>query len=184
MTWEEYEVLFIEILSGLENQPPYDDPDFLNYTKLNHARQNRWLKTGKLNEDLRKHLHSLVHKQVWTVITEPWCGDASHIVPFMEKLQVDVPLISVDYLLRDSSDLIDKYLTNGGKAIPILVVADEEGRELFHWGPRPAACQKLYLRLKEDGTDQNEMKIALQNWYNDDKGESLQTELLSLFSKK
>ena len=183
MNWKEYDQLFNEILVAENNEPPYDDADFLNYTKLNHARQNRWIKTGKLNEELCAVLHANQKKQTWTVITEPWCGDASHIVPFFEKLQTDIPLITVDFILRDSTDLINKYLTNGGQAIPILVVADEDGKEHFHWGPRPAATQELYLKLKKENADMNEMKIALQNWYNDDKGATLQAELLAQFKK-
>jgi hypothetical protein len=32
--------------------------------------------------------------------------------------------------------LIENYLTNGGKSIPIVIFLDEDFNEIAHWGPR------------------------------------------------
>lgn len=52
LTWEEYSSLFNEILTAETPKAPYDNPDYLDYTKLNNSRQNRWLKTESINEEL------------------------------------------------------------------------------------------------------------------------------------
>ncbi len=94
--------------------------------------------------------------QHWIIITEPWCGDAGE--PF----------------------LIESYLTNGSKSIPKLVARDSSGNDLFTWGPRPQPAQELRTTLITSNTDPEATKIALQHWYNEDKGESLHTELTAL----
>lgn len=181
MDFQAYLQKFDDILNTPTPVAPYDDPAFFEYTKLNRARLNRWLKQGKVDENIYSVIKQISKPQSWISITEPWCGDAAHIVPIIDMLAKINPLITVDYELRDSPPFrIENYLTNGSKSIPILIVKDENGIDLFHWGPRPKAANNLYNDLKERGTDLEEIKIALQNWYNIDKGQSLQNELLLL----
>lgn len=54
MNFEAYEQAFLEILSGKQANPPYDNLDYVNYVKLNWFRQERWLKTGVLQQELIK----------------------------------------------------------------------------------------------------------------------------------
>ncbi|WP_285008378.1 thioredoxin family protein [Pedobacter faecalis] len=179
MTFQQYLEYFQGILNDPNAPAPYNNIDYLDYTKMNWARQNRWLKTGVLSLPLADKVAAIDKPQNWIVITEPWCGDASHLVPFIHKLSELNPLISIDYQLRDSEPfLIEQYLTNGGKAIPKFIIRDESDADLMNWGPRPAPCQQLYLRLKEENLDFNTMKIELQKWYNEDKGQTFQSELL------
>lgn len=181
MNWEEYEKKFDEILNADFPTGMYAEESVLIYTKLNEARQGRWLKKAQLLPELVEFLKNLTSKQHWVVITEHWCGDASHIVPIIQLLQATTDMVTVDYQLRDSNSEIEKYLYKGGKAIPILVVRDENGKDLFHWGPRPAPAQELYFSLKGSDEPYEDMKIALQKWYNADRAVSLQKELLEKF---
>ena len=183
METEAYLDLFDPIINETNLNPPYDKEDYRTYTKLNKSRQNRWLKKGELSEGLKTALNNITKKQKWILITEPWCGDAAHSIPFILKTADFSPNIDLEIQLRDSAPfLIEDYLTNGGKAIPKLVARNEAGEDLFNWGPRPAECQKLFLKNKEDGLSFDEQKRALQHWYNEDKGESVQNELLALIS--
>jgi hypothetical protein len=76
------------------------------------------------------------------------------------------------------------YLTNGGRSIPKLIVRDAKGNDLFTWGPRPKEAQNIHLRqMNDENMSKEEKKIELQNWYNKDKGESTQEELLELLKK-
>ncbi|MES2063844.1 MAG: thioredoxin family protein [Bacteroidota bacterium] len=176
-----YQQIFQQILNDVHPPAPYHDPDYLNYAKLNWSRQQRWLKSGILNEELAAIIGSIKQEQYWTIITEPWCGDAAHIIPFLHRLAELNPLIKVDYQLRDSEPfLIEQYLTNGTKSIPKLIITDDSHNELAVWGPRPAKCQDLYIRLLNDHVDMEQKKIALQQWYNADKGISLQKELIAM----
>jgi len=181
MNFREYLSYFDEILNNPNPPAPYNDKDYWEYTKLNRARLNRWLKQGAIDESFKIKIKAIDKPQSWIIITEPWCGDAAHIVPFIEMVSQINPLITTKYELRDAPPFrIEQYLSNGSKSIPILIVFDEEGNEKFHWGPRPEKAQELYLDLKKQNTNPEDTRIALQNWYNSNKGEELQKELQAL----
>jgi len=181
MDFPQYLLVFENILRAQAPSAPYDNAAYLDYTKLNWSRMNRWLKKGVLSEATIERIGRITARQQWLVITEPWCGDAAHSVPFIQLIAQQNPLISVEYELRDSLPFrINQYLTNGSKSIPKLIMRDGEGRDLAVWGPRPAACQLLYDRLKAEGADFETQKVELQNWYNADKGQSVQQELCEL----
>lgn len=176
--WETYLAEFDRIINA-ENPPsPYDVPEYHNYLRLNASRQRRWLKKGELNAQLQQRIRAIDAAQTWYVITEPWCGDAAHIIPFLYLLTQENELINFKIVWRDTAPyMIDHYLTNGGKSVPKLVVRDENDQDLFSWGPRPVPCQKIYQELKEKNADFEEVKITLQQWYNKDRGETLQQEI-------
>jgi len=184
MDFESYQQKFQAILDDPAPAKPYDDAGYMNYVRLNWSREQRWLKHGELNTLLISAIERINKKQFWTIITEPWCGDAAHTLPFMQRIGSFNPLISIDYRLRDSEPfLIDQYLTKGTKSIPKLIIADEDHQDLATWGPRPAACQLLFEQLTNAHVDYAEKKIALQKWYNDDKGVSFQEELFAIITK-
>ena len=184
MNFETYHQLFDTILNDPQPAAPYNDPDYFNYTKLNASRSRRWLKTGVLSEEMKNVLQAIDRPQQWIIITEPWCGDASHIVPFLHLMTQENPLIQANYELRDQEPFrINDYLTNGGKAIPKLIIRDEEGNDLAVWGPRPQGCQELFTRLKAENADLETLKIALQQWYNENAGREIQEEIAALLKK-
>lgn len=154
-----------------------------DFTKLNRARMKRLDKTQQILPELEIITKEITEKQVWLVLTESWCGDAAQNVPVLQKLAEMNPLIDLRMVLRDDNDeLMQKYLTNGGKSIPklIAVSADLE-KELFTWGPRPVAAQVEVKRLLDENGGFNEkVKEGIQIWYNHDKGISMQHELMEL----
>jgi len=84
------------------------------------------------------------------VVTEPWCGDSLAILPVVTRLFAEAGC-DVRIVRRDEHlELIDRYLTDGGRAIPIVLALDETFAEQFHWGPRPQPAQDLVARHKED----------------------------------
>lgn len=184
MNFQEYHAYFESILNAAEKQAPYDNPDYLDYTKLNLSRMNRWFKTGKLSDEMLEVIQKIDAPQQWIVITEPWCGDAAHNIPFIEMAARQNPLITVSYVLRDTAPyLIDQYLTNGTKAIPKLVIRDAHGRDLGIWGPRPADCQIMYAGLIKENASFEKVKVEIQNWYNANKGVDIQNELINMISQ-
>lgn len=183
MTWNEYMALFDAILEGKHTEYPYDDAEYINYTKMNLSRTNRWLKADILNEALVKKIEAIQTPQQWIVITEPWCGDAAHSVPVLALLSEKNPLIDFNIELRDNGkNMIDDYLTNGGKSIPKLIVRNEQGEDLFIWGPRPAACQQIMLDFMKEDLPILEKHKRIQTWYSKDKCVSIQEELMELFN--
>lgn len=182
MNFQSYLDYFNAILKNTNPEKPYDQPEYLDYTRLNWSRLNRWLKHGVLHAELSGFIKTIRQPQTWIIITEPWCGDAAHTVPFMEMIAALNPLIRTSYELRDSApNRIEHYLFNGSRSIPVLIVQDENGKDLFHWGPRPQNAQQLYQELQAQNSSFEEIKTSLQKWYNNDKGNAFQTELLQLF---
>jgi hypothetical protein len=170
-------------LSGPHYLPPYDNPAYLEYGRLGFSRMNRWNKTLEINGLLVDLVRKIDRPQTWIVITEPWCGDAAPMLPFIARLAGENLLIHLDIQLRDQPPfLIENYLTNGGKSIPKLIVRDAAGQDLFTWGPRPTSARLLVERLNKEGADKSTVILALQNWYNADRGQEMQFEWLSLFT--
>jgi hypothetical protein len=152
---------------------------FVQFTKLNLQRMNRINKTGTINEPLFSNASAINFKLNILIITEAWCGDAAQIIPFFNLLTKANPKISVKTILRDEyPELINQYLTNGAKAIPIALFLNEANEVLAHWGPRPKLLQaqvQQWLTLPKE-----EKLEKIHSWYAIDKGKSLQEELLAL----
>ncbi|MCF3110460.1 thioredoxin family protein [Niabella sp. CC-SYL272] len=182
MNFQEYLEVMHTILAADKPAPPYDNADYFQYTKMNASRMNRWLKQNPVTEATRAVLSSISRKQQWVVITEPWCGDAAHIVPILYLMSQLNDHIDFKLQLRDSGSEIENYLTNGTRSIPILIVRDENGNDLFHWGPRPAAATEVYNALKAKKAGFEETKMALQQVYNNDKSKGIQQEVSALLA--
>ena len=178
MTYPEYQQLFDLILEHENPSYPYTNEAYINYTKLNRSRMRRWDKQLSLDDDLLEKLKRIDTPEHWIIITEPWCGDAAHSLPFLMRMTAANALISCDLVLRDIEPfLIESYLTNGTRGIPKLIVRDESGADIFTWGPRPKPAQQLMNELKAANADYETIKIALQQWYNHDKGETICREM-------
>ena len=180
MTFNEYLAYTARILSGEIEVAPYNDPAYFEYTKLNMTRMKRWLKTAELEEETIKLVKYIRRRQHWTVISEPWCGDAAHILPFLYLMSELNKKVTLKIELRDSEPYrIEKYLTNGtSKSIPILIVQNGEREEFFTWGPRPTGAKELLLDLNSKNASSETVKKELQQWYNDDKGLEIQREIV------
>jgi hypothetical protein len=150
------------------------------YLSLNRSRFNRIYKQFIPSVEFIERAHQIKQKTRWTIITEPWCGDAAQNVPILLKLIETINGAEIQLELRDQSELIDQYLTNGGRSIPKVIVRDENGQDLFVWGPRPAAAQTLYTSLKAEGTELTELHKSLHGWYADNAGTALQEEIFKL----
>lgn len=175
---------YIELIKRLleENKTTGENhsEDMLHYTRMNLKRLERWLSKGKLNEATKAIIAKITKPQQWIVLTEAWCGDAAHSLGFIQKMADLNPNIQLEWRLRDENlDLMDKYLTNGGRSIPKLIVRNQEGKDLFDWGPRPAEIQEAYLTMRKNEMPYSEISVALQKLYNKDKGVSIQSEIAS-----
>ena len=181
MNFHEYLSYTNRILSGEIEIAPYNDPAYFEYTKLNASRMKRWMKTAQLTEETIAVVKSIVNRQHWIVISEPWCGDAAHILPFLHLMAEQNKKIDLKIELRDSEPYrIEKYLTNGkSKSIPILIVKNKEFVDLLVWGPRPKGAEGVRSELLGRNASFEEQKIGLQQWYNDDKGVEIQNEIIT-----
>jgi hypothetical protein len=181
-TYEKYLTLMDQLVIDKKTTGPTQTPELAEYTRLNQFRMHRLDKTTHLNPDLQQLAFTIDTPQTWYVLTEAWCGDAAQNIPVMAKLAILNPSITLRLLLRDEHpEIMDAYLTNGGKSIPKLIALDANGTELFTWGPRPKELQALYLTYKANPTKPYpEFQADIQRWYNIDKTQSVQQELTEL----
>ncbi len=182
MTYDGYMKLSELLVSEERTSGPNQSAPYVHYTKLNLQRMKRLNKTVEIPAHLVELMQQKANNWRWITITEPWCGDAAQCVPVIEKLALTVGGIQTYYILRDEHlEIMDAYLTNGGRAIPKLICLDENGAEVFTWGPRPAVIQDVMNQLKADGvTEIAEIVEAIQKAYNADHQAGMYTEFETL----
>jgi hypothetical protein len=113
------------------------------------------------------------------VIAEDWCGDASSTVPILARFADAAPGLELRVLRRDEHpELMDRYLTNGSRSIPIVIALDESYRELGHWGPRPSVLQ-AWVMENRPLVPEAELYPQIRKWYARDRGETTLREVLT-----
>jgi hypothetical protein len=184
LNYSEYRDLILSLLGENRSTSDDDSEEMLHYSKLNVQRMNRLDKTAVLNDALIEKIKSLKKNYHLLVITEGWCGDAAQIVPLFEKMTAISPgKLDLRFVLRDKNlPLIDAFLTNGGRAIPIVLILDEEAELVAKWGPRPAAAQAVLNQWKTATSDRHLQSEKLHLWYAQDKTQATQEELTALIA--
>jgi thioredoxin family protein len=115
------------------------------------------------------------------VLVEDWCGDASNTIPVLAKLTDRAPGVALRLIRRDEHpEVMDRYLTNGTRSIPVVIVLDRDFRELGHWGPRPHLLQQWVLEQRRQGTPKDQLYPEVRRWYARDGGESTLREVLAV----
>ncbi|CAN5758328.1 hypothetical protein BH24GEM1_BH24GEM1_12310 [soil metagenome] len=113
------------------------------------------------------------------VIAEDWCGDASSTIPILARFADAAPGMELRLVHRDQHpELMDGYLTNGARAIPIVIVLDEGFRELGSWGPRPSPLQAWVLENRPL-VPKAELYPQIRRWYARDRGVTTLREVLA-----
>lgn len=156
-----------------EQKKSYEDK------KLNLHRMTRIAKHYSVSEDLKNLILQIDKPQTWMIISETWCGDSAQNIPFIAKMMALNPMLELKIVMRDANpDIMDLYLTNGTRSIPILVAFNEKGNELFRWGPRPQEAKNLFVDLKAQGFDKPYILEKLHLWYGRNRGKNLENEMI------
>lgn len=187
LSYTDYRKLVDDLLAEDKSTGTNHSPAYLEYSRLNTHRMNRVDKTVEINEELQALTKGLKEEWIWLVLTEGWCGDAAQNVPVLNKLAKLNPNITLKFILRDENlDVMDQYLTNGGRSIPKLIILRSDTLEdVGTWGPRPEPVQQLMHQYKSNpkGLPLEELSIEIHKWYAKDKSVSLQKELKELISQ-
>mgnify|MGYP000309547273 CR=1 FL=1 len=181
----EYKNLIKNLLSKAQSTGLEQSDALTEYSKLNDKRMKRLDKTIKLSETTIEKFKQINQPQTWLILTEGWCGDAAQNLPVIYKLSEINENIELKIVLRDeNTELMNSFLTNGGKAIPKLIGLDKNENVLFTWGPRPTTATKMVADYKaKHGSLSPEFKQDLQVWYNKNKGESIQDDFVEIIKK-
>ena len=183
VSYQEYRDLVKQLVVSESTTGNEKTEDLANYTMLNDRRMKRWDKTLKISEEIEEKVSSFKGNITWLVITESWCGDAAHVVPALYKIANLSPNIDLKLVFRDENlELMDQFLTNGGRAIAKLIMIDNiTGNVLNTYGPRPTEATKLVNDYKEiHGKLTPEFKEDLQGWSNNDKGQNVMSDVVKL----
>src|ERR1700757_2287617 len=85
----------------------------------NFALMDEYYNSCNISEQLKDTIKK-APATTWLVITEGWCGDAAFNIPTMALIEKAFPgKIELRFVLRDTNlELMDAYLTEGGRSIP------------------------------------------------------------------
>ena len=186
ISFKQYMDLAQEIINSTTPPAPYNEPKMFKYASDNVERMKRLVNNIAIEQKLYNLLSNNQQKMIWVVLTEPWCGDASQIVPALAAFADISEHISFKILLRDSNlEVMDAYLTNGGRSIPKLICLNAEtGEELGTWGPRPQSIQKIVMEQKNDPTTSFGEKVRqIHAWYEENKTRDIQLEFIELLKQ-
>ncbi len=157
---------FEQFLSGAERK-----------RELWHAVARR----ARAPEELVERARALGGRWHLLALTEDWCGDAIDPLPYVARLADAVPGIELRVLSRDENlDIMDEHLTDGARAIPIVIVYDEDFRDVGFWGPRPRPLQAWTVEAVENGVPSGDRHRELRRWYGRDRGRTTLEEILDL----
>ncbi len=186
MDYSTYRQLIETLLAAGKTTGSDHSESMLHYTKMNIQRMNRLAQTVVLNDELLTTIAKVKGNFHFLVISEGWCGDAAQILPVFEKIISAAPeKFDLKIVLRDQNpELINQYLTNGGKAIPVLLILDENYHPVLpKWGPRPQILQQLLAGWKKESQDALLIATQLHGWYAKDKTKETQFELMRLLDQ-
>ncbi|GAA4949888.1 thioredoxin family protein [Algibacter agarivorans] len=186
ISYQDYRDLVNQLTEANSNTGLEKTEDLANYTKLNDKRMKRWDKTIKVSEATQQRISNFNLNISWLVIAESWCGDAAHVIPVLNKIAELNTNINLRLVLRDENpELMDAFLTNGNKAIPKVIIVDNEtGNVLNTYGPRPSEAANYVKRFKAKyGMLTPEFKEDLQHWYNKDKGQNVINDVTEILCK-
>lgn len=185
MTYPKYRAL-VETLVEQGKSTGEEQSDMrVDFTLLNNKRMQRLDKKGVISETHVEKIKTFDRPVEWIVLAESWCGDAAQILPYINKIADLNENIDLKIALRDDHlELMDQHLTNGGRAIPKLIMRDKETKEVIKtFGPRPSGATKLVEDYKNTyGILTPEFKKDLQLWYTKDKGQNAVNDLVSLLA--
>ena len=148
---------------------------FYEYYLLNFQRLKRGLKT-EIGQELLNIINQLNQKVTWLIISEYWCGDTAQSLGLVNKIaEASDGNIELKIVFRDENlELMDQFLTNGGRSIPKIIQLNRSLDILGSWGPRPEEPQTMVQNILKEKKPYAE---DLHKWYAKNKTVDLQKEL-------
>ncbi len=117
------------------------------------------------------------------ILAEDWCGDVVQSLPPIVRVLERSSSIEYRIFRRDENiDIMDRYLTDGSKAIPYLVFMDAGLNEVARWGPRPEGCQSI-MRDNKGKIPMEEIYPRIRSWYAKHGNGPLVTELREVLDR-
>jgi hypothetical protein len=182
MSYETYRTLISELHAQDKTTGSNHAPEMLEYSRLNEHRMDRVEKRFSLTGELKQTLDTLDAPVYWLVLSEAWCGDAAQNVPALHQISATSGgKVMLRILLRDEHpELMEQWLTNGGKSIPKLIQLNAQFEVCASWGPRPAEAQRMVHEARHAGEDYRIYAERVHKWYAQNNSNDLQAECTNL----
>jgi hypothetical protein len=122
------------------------------------------------------------------ILTESWCGDSIAILPVVKKLFEGNEHTSIRIFERDKNpDIMNRYLTNGTRSIPIVIFYNDSFREIGHWGPRAEPARAIFdahrEKLANGQIEKTHIHKLIRQFYAADRGRHITAEIIELLQK-
>lgn len=171
---------------NLEKSEPDPASPYDQYIDINRQRVRRIFKSLDLMPEVVDAAESAPEGTKWLVLNEHWCGDGAQIMPVLDRIaEASEGRIEVRGLFRDTNlELMDHFLTNGGRAIPMTIALDAAFQVTGSWGPRPLEAAALVRELKSNPETAEHYASHLHKWYARDKQRSIQREVAHLLLQR
>jgi hypothetical protein len=89
------------------------------------------------------------------ILAADWCGDVVRNVPVLFRVLEEAEIPTEVLIMEENLDVMDQFLTMGGRAIPVAIFTDTGGHVLGKWGPRPQHVQAVMVAFKQQYPDRN-----------------------------
>lgn len=161
-------------------------PTFQQYIETVEANRDLWhglFQRVRVPDDLVAAARSCGGTWRMVALSEDWCGDAVNTLPVLARFAAeagwDLRVLERD----DNPDLMDAHLTGGtSRSIPVVIVYDEDFREVGWWGPRPRDLQR-WVREEGMALSKEERYTEVRRWYARDRGRTTVREVMELFCR-
>lgn len=107
------------------------------------------------SEEDREFFESLNYRDDLRVLilAADWCGDVVRNVPAVFRALETAGIDTEVLVMEQHLDVMDQFLTMGGRSVPVVIFADTGGHVLGQWGPRPAHVQRFMIEFKKENPD-------------------------------
>lgn len=185
LSYAEYRQLLRDLLAEGKTTGPNQSATYIDAAVINQSRMDRLDRKSRFLPEMETAIAAIDRPLILLTITEGWCGDAAQIIPLVNHLAEAAPSVEHRLVLRsEHPELMDHFLTDGGRGIPKTLFLDAASHEvLADYGPRPAPAQAMAMDYKYQRGEYLEYDAynkALHTWYARDKTKTIQLELVEL----
>ena len=156
-------------------------PEFLKVIRENRELWRRVYGDARIPPNILVMARGLRGPWHLLALGEDWCMDSANTLPYLARLCEAVGGLDLRILRKEEHpQLMQEHLTDGGEAIPVVLILDRNFREVGVWGPRPQPLQDFF-KEELDGRPEEARFAGLRGWYRRDGGQSALRELMGRF---
>lgn len=87
------------------------------------------------------------------ILAADWCGDVVRNIPVVFRALEKAGMETEVLVMEQHLDVMDQFLTMGGRSVPVVIFTDTGGHVLGQWGPRPEHVQRFMIEFKKENSD-------------------------------